>query len=829
MSDLLALAAVDPRGVYAAASALRDTGRPEERVLALRALGLAGKELGRLSEGVAHLREALRIAESAALPYAAAQVRMNLVGLLATSGDLDGALATADAAAPVLTGPDADRLLANRAYVLARSGRIREVARIARTCTDPEVLVGLRINTGLAKTYAGRLGRAEADLRAALAVAERAGLRHQAAMVRHNLAFVAMRRGDLPRALTLYEEIEPELAGADERVHQLRIDRAEALIAARLPGEARALLADTVERLSAGGYRCDIADALLLLAHAELADGDPRAAAATARRVREEFAGRTGLPAESIGLRARWADGDRSAGLLTAAEQASERLARHGWASAADDARTLAGLVALARGDHRHAERLLDRIGGGTVSARVAGLHATALLRLTRDDRPGAAAAVRAGLRAVDEHAAALGAAELRGRAAGWAVELAELGLRLATGPRALLVAAERARAIAGRPPAVRPPRDRRLGGLLAELRRVTAEVPDHPELLAAQARLEDAVRARCRRLSSSRDAVPGWGWLIPALTETLGERMLVEFIRVGAELVAVTLANGRCRRRSLGPYDPVRDDVRLLRFAVSRLARDPDGAPARSSLAATAKRLQSRLLDPLRVDDRPVVLSPVGALHGLPWPALPSLADRPMTVVPSASGWLRAMRTPPSGGHTALIAGPDLAHAEDEIAAVRARHPGARILTGPAATAETVRRALDGAAVAHVAAHGVFRSGNALFSGLRLADGPLFTYDLEHLEHSPRLLVLSACDAGRAEIYEGEAVIGMVTAALGFGTATVIAAVTPVGDAAARDLMTGFHDRLAAGASPAEALAWVPRSLSTLGFVCFGAGHGRA
>ncbi|MFL6055530.1 MAG: CHAT domain-containing protein, partial [Actinoallomurus sp.] len=437
--------------------------------------------------------------------------------------------------------------------------------------------------------------------------------------------------------------------------------------------------------------------------------------------------------------------------------------------------------------------------------------------------------AVRAGLRAVDEHAAALGAVELRGRAAGWAAELAELGLRLATGPRALLVAAERARAIADRPPAVRPPRDRRLGGLLAELRRVSAEVPDHPELLTAQARLEDAVRAQCRRLSSSRDAVPGWGWLVPALIEALDDRVLVEFVRVGEDLLAVTLANGRCRRRFLGPYDAVRDDVRMLRFAVSRLARDPDGAAARSSLAATAGRLHHRLIEPLSVGERSLALAPVGALHGLPWPALPSLVGRPLTVVPSAAGWLRAMRTPSSGGQVALIAGPDLAHADEEIAAVRARHPEARILTGSSATAAAARSALDGASVAHVAAHGVFRAGNALFSGLRLADGPLFTYDLEHLERSPRLLVLSACDAGRAEIYEGEAVIGMVTAALGFGTATVVAAVTPVGDAAARDLMTGFHERLAAGAGPAEALAAAPRSVSALGFVCFGAGYDRA
>ncbi|MFL6056197.1 MAG: hypothetical protein ACJ72W_25345, partial [Actinoallomurus sp.] len=420
MSDLLALAAVDPRGVYATASALRDTGGPEQRVQALRALGLAGKELGRLGEGLAHLREALEVAESAGLEYAAAQVRMNLVGLLATRGDIAGALAAADAAAPVLTGPDADRLTANRAYLLARSGRVREVARIARTCTDPEVLVGLRINTGLAKAYAGRLGRGEADLRAALVVAERAGLRHQAAMVRHNLAFVAMRRGDLPRALALYDAVEPELAGADERVCQLRIDRAEALIAARLPGEARVLLAETIERLTVGGYRCDTADALLLLAHAELADGDPHAAAETAWQAQAEFADRAGyaLPAEQVGLRARWADGDRSSSLLLAAEQAAERLDRHGWASASADARTLAGLVALARGDREHAERLLHRVGGDTVSARVAGLHATALLRLAGGDRPGAAAAVRAGLRAVDQHTAALGAVELRGRAA---------------------------------------------------------------------------------------------------------------------------------------------------------------------------------------------------------------------------------------------------------------------------------------------------------------------------------------------------------------------------------------------------------------------------
>jgi tetratricopeptide (TPR) repeat protein len=828
--DLITAAAADPHRAYDAARAMTTADDPALRVRARRALGLACKELGRLDEGLAHLAEALRTAEAEGLTYAAAQVRMNLVGLLTARGDMEAALAEADRAAPILTGADADRLLANRACVLARSGRVGEVARIARTCRDPEVQIGLRVNVGLARAYAGRLGRAEADLRGALAVAERTGLRHQAAMVRHNLAVVALRRGDLPRALAIYDDVEPEMAGVGERICQLHLDRAEALIAARLPEEARVLLTRTLERLDGAGYGCDVADALLLLSHAELADGDPGAAAATARRARDAFGTeRAGfaLLAEQVRLRARWADGDRSAALAVEAERAADHLERTGWASAAADARTLAALVALDRGHREQARRLLGQVRDGTtVGARVTARHATALLRLAGGDRRGAAAAVRAGLRAVDDHAAALGAAELRGRAAGWSAELAEFGVRLARGPRALLLAAERGRAIADRPPAVRPPRDRRLAGLLAELRRVSAEVPDRPALLTAQTRLEEAVRARTRRLASSRDTAQGWAWLVPALSEALAGRVFAELVRDGADLLAVTVTDGRCRRVSLGPYAQAEHDVRLLRFAVSRLAhRAPDDA-AGQGLAAAAARLDRRLLAPLRLGDRQLVLAPTGALHGMPWAALPALAGRPLTVVPSAASWLRAQRASGPSGRVTLVAGPDLTHAAEEIAAVRESHPGALVLTGPAATADAVRAALDGAATAHIAAHGTFRAGNALFSSLRLADGPLVTYDLEHLRRPPRLMVLSACDAGRADVRAGEAVMGMVGCALSYGTATVIAGVSPVGDAAARDLMTGLHRRLAAGMSPAEALAATHREPAALGFVCFGAGY---
>src|SRR5918992_1312012 len=193
---------------------------PAERIIVLRALGLASKELGRLDESLRCLADAL---------------------------------AAAAAAAPVLRGGDADRLAANRACALARSGRMAEALAIARRVLpglrardDVATLAGLLGNIGLLRAFHGDLAGAAADLTEAADTADRAGLRHQGALARGNLAFVAGRRGDVPRALELYDVVEPELAGAAERCAQLRLDRAETLIMVGLAAEARPLLIATV-------------------------------------------------------------------------------------------------------------------------------------------------------------------------------------------------------------------------------------------------------------------------------------------------------------------------------------------------------------------------------------------------------------------------------------------------------------------------------------------------------------------------------------------------------------------------------------------------------
>ncbi|MEV4283323.1 CHAT domain-containing protein [Actinoplanes xinjiangensis] len=79
-----------------------------------------------------------------------------------------------------------------------------------------------------------------------------------------------------------------------------------------------------------------------------------------------------------------------------------------------------------------------------------------------------------------------------------------------------------------------------------------------------------------------------------------------------------------------------------------------------------------------------------------------------------------------------------------------------------------------------------------------------------------------------------GEEVLGLSTTLLGQGTPTLTAPVIPVPDGETATLMDAYHAGLAAGRSPAEALATAqqrtrdsgPAALAAAaGFVCLGAG----
>ena len=138
------------------------------------------------------------------------------------------------------------------------------------------------------------------------------------------------------------------------------------------------------------------------------------------------------------------------------------------------------------------------------------------------------------------------------------------------------------------------------------------------------------------------------------------------------------------------------------------------------------------------------------------------------------------------------------------------------------------VLAALEGASIAHVAAHASFRADNGLWSSLELADGVLTVYELEQLRRPPEVVVLSACQSGLSAVRPGDEVMGLVAALLTLGAKSVVASVVPVEDAASEELMVALHRRLRAGEAPPVALSGaqsVTPGTASLSYVCFGGG----
>ncbi|HRD63192.1 MAG TPA: CHAT domain-containing protein, partial [Nocardioides sp.] len=168
--------------------------------------------------------------------------------------------------------------------------------------------------------------------------------------------------------------------------------------------------------------------------------------------------------------------------------------------------------------------------------------------------------------------------------------------------------------------------------------------------------------------------------------------------------------------------------------------------------------------------------------------------ADVPHTVVPTATAWLRARGARVRRGGRVLVAGPNLASGGAEVPLVAADHPDAIVLSDGSATVEGCLRAMDGAALVHVAAHGRFRADNPMFSALELHDGPLTVHDFERLRRAPYRFVLSACDSGVMVPVGANELLGLATALMSIGTAGILSSVAPVNDEATAELMVDVH-----------------------------------
>jgi tetratricopeptide (TPR) repeat protein len=866
----VALASTDPQQArtlgLAARRHARVDGDPVGLSTAELALGSALRELNDLPAAVRHLRQAVRVAERHDLGLHAARARHALAGALAARGDLEAALRENRQAEPALRGDELGRLYAQRMTIHYIQGRLDDALELSRRALPILRRAGDRLheakvlnNRAMVLSYRGALAAAEADLRRAGQLYGALGMRRLEADTRQNLGFVAAFRGDLPAALAWFDRADAWFR-ANGIVDAVGLrDRCEALLPAGLVVEARRAAEEAVRHLEAEGRGSFLAEARLLLSEAALRDGDPVTARVEADRALRTFArqrrSRWVAAARYAALRAAWLGGERSQALLAAARRTAAGLAAAGWVVPALDAHLIAAQLALERGRLEQARNELASAARarrrGPVDLRSRAWHAQALVRLASGDRRGAESALRAGMRVLDAFRGGLGATELRAHVSAHAGDVARLGLRLAVEERRadrVLAWAERWRAGALQLRPVRPPGDTALQDALAELRRVVSQLEqgalagrDTTGLRRRQATLEQTVQRRARHVAgdayglASRPSVAELGAL-------LGDAALVEVVALDGRLHAVVLAGGRLSLHRLGDLQEVSRELAGLRFGLRRLAfahgSPPSLEAAATAVAYAAGRLDELLIGPLLArlgGERPLVLVPTGVLHALPWSALPSLHGRPLSVAPSAALWRRAAAAAAEagagGGRVVVVEGPGLPGAAGEVAALAGRYPDATCMTGPAATVAAVAQALDGAELAHVAAHGAFRVDNPLFSSLQLADGPLTVYDLEGLARAPRRLVLSACDSGLSGVRPGDELMGLAGALFALGMSTLVASVIPVPDAATKELMLALHQGLQTGLGPAAALAGAQAASGldavSASFVCFGAGLG--
>jgi hypothetical protein len=323
-----------------------------------------------------------------------------------------------------------------------------------------------------------------------------------------------------------------------------------------------------------------------------------------------------------------------------------------------------------------------------------------------------------------------------------------------------------------------------------------------------------------------------GWATLqsmkIPEVEEVQAmlrpDEVLVEYYTIADRFQAFIITRGKFEVvRDLTTTSAVREALKGLTFQLSKFHLQAAYVQAHAPLLLTAtqhhlRELYRQLIEPIqgKIEAAPLlIVVPHHALHYIPFEALFDganyLIDSHAVSRGASASVLKICREKKiqrtEQDLILAVADEMTPHINEEVAALRSLLPKGLFFVGREAREDKLRRYGPTAGKLHIAAHGIFRADNPMFSSLKLGDSWLNLFDIFNLQLGAELTVLSACETGMSAVWEGDELLGLARGFLYAGTPSLVVSLWTVNDRSTAQLMRRFYAALQRGVSKSRAL----------------------
>jgi CHAT domain-containing protein len=363
-----------------------------------------------------------------------------------------------------------------------------------------------------------------------------------------------------------------------------------------------------------------------------------------------------------------------------------------------------------------------------------------------------------------------------------------------------------------------------RLNEVGATVREAAADTTTKEEI----SRREQELVELLREVGSEKS---GWATLqslkIPEVEEVQAmlrpDEVLVEYYTIGDRFQTFIIARDRFEMvPDLTTTAVVRTSLRGLTFQLSKFHLQHAYVQSHATQLLTAtqhhlRELHRRLIEPIKekISGQSLIIVPHHVLHYIPFGALYdgdkylvddySISRAPSVSVLKICRDKKIQRT--EQDLVLAVADETTPYINEEVDALRELLPKGLFFTGSEARVDKLRRYGQTAGKLHIAAHGIFRPDNPMFSSIKLGDTWLNLFDIFNLQLGAELTVLSACETGMSAVWEGDELLGLARGFFYAGTPALLVSLWTVNDRSTAQLMRRFYEGLQHGLSNAQAL----------------------